>query len=93
MSIYQKYYQVFERGFIGYSTMGVLSQSCMGSIAAMAVLQNGTNLTGMIQLFFVIASCMTFNGAVLSQQKPKVVFNILLWSISISILVIAFNSI
>lgn len=91
MSVYQKYYQVFEKGFIGYSTMGILSQSCMGSAAAMAILQNGTNLWGMVQLFFVVASCMTFNGAVLSQQKPRLVFNILLWSISVSVLVIAIN--
>lgn len=91
MSIYQKYYQVFEKGFIGYSTMGILSQSCMGSVAAMTILQNGTNLWEMIQLFFVIVSCMMFNGAVLSQQKPRLVFNILLWSVSISVLVIAIN--
>lgn len=91
MSVYHKYYQVFEKGFIGYSTMGILSQSCMGSIAAMAILQNGTHLLGMIQLLVVIVSCMAFNGAVLSQQKPKLVFNLLLWSIAASIAVITFN--
>ena len=91
MNIYQKYYQAFERGFIGYATMGVLSQSCVGSVAAMMILQNGTGLLGMIQLFLVVISCMAFNGAVLSQQKPKLVFNILLWSITLSSVIIAYN--
>lgn len=84
MSLYNKYFGVFERGFIGYSTLGVLAQSCMGAIAAMAILQNGTSLPNMIQLFLIVASCMAFNGSVLAQQKPKVVFNILIWSMVLS---------
>ena len=91
MSLYNKYFGVFERGFIGFSTLGVLAQSCMGSIAAMSVLQNGTSLASMFQLFLVVVSCMAFNGAVLAQQKPKVVFNILLWSMLLSVVVSVVN--
>jgi hypothetical protein len=91
MSIYNKYFGVFERGFIGYSTLGVLAQSCMGGIAAMAILQNGTSIGNMFQLFLIVISCMAFNGSVLAQQKPKVVFNILIWSVLLSIVVAAVN--
>ena len=91
MNTYNKYFDVFERGFIGYSTLGVLAQSCMGSIAAMSILQNGTSVPNMFQLFLVVVSCMAFNGAVLAQQKPKVVFNILIWSILLSIVIAVAN--
>lgn len=91
MSLYNKYFDVFERGFIGYSTLGVLTQSCMGSIAAMSILQNGTSPTNMVQLFLVVVSCMAFNGAVLAQQKPKTVFNILIWSMLLSIVISVVN--
>lgn len=89
MNLYNKSFAAFQKGFIGYSTLGVLGQSCMGSIAAMAILQNGTSVANMFQLFLVVASCMAFNGAVLAQQKPKVVFNILIWSASLSAVISA----
>jgi len=91
MNTYNKYFDVFERGFIGYSTLGVLAQSCMGSIAAMSILQNGTSVPNMFQLFLVVVSCMAFNGAVLAQQKPKVVFNILIWSLLLSSVIAVAN--
>jgi len=82
MNTYNDYYTRFERGFFGNCTLGILGSSCLGGIAAMSVLQNGTSFFQMFQLFIVVVSCMLFNGAVLSQQKPKVVFNLLLWSIT-----------
>lgn len=91
MSLYNKYFGVFERGFIGYCTLGILAQSCLGSIAAMSILQNGTSAGNMVQLFLIVVSCMAFNGAVLAQQKPKVVFNILIWSVLLSIVISAVN--
>lgn len=91
MNIYHHYFEVFQRGFIGFCTLGILAQSCMGSIAAMSILQNGTSFVNMFQLFLVVISCMAFNGAVLAQQKPKVVFNILIWSMLLSILISILN--
>jgi len=91
MSLYNRYFSVFERGFIGFCTLGILAQSCMGSIAAMSILQNGTSVANMFQLFLVVVSCMAFNGAVLAQQKPKVVFNILIWSVLLSIVIAVAN--
>ncbi len=78
MNTYNKLYSEFEDGFIGITTIGILAHSCLGGIAAMAVLQNGTSLVQMFQLFFVVAFCMLFNGSVLSQQKPKIVLNLLI---------------
>ena len=91
MNTYDKYLGRFEHGFFANSTLGVLVQSCIGGIAAMAVLENGNSLMQMIQLFFVVMLAVGYNGAILSQQKPKVVFNTLLLSIVVNTVLIAFN--
>ena len=91
MNTYQKIFSQFEYGFFGSCTLGILASSCIGGIAAMAVLQNGTSPMQLFQLFLVVASAMTFNGSVLSQQKPKVVFNTLLLSIVVNTLLIVIN--
>lgn len=78
MSYYQKYLDGYTKGFMGFNTLAILSLSCLGSISAMTILQNGTSPAQMVQLFLVVISCMSFNGSVLSQQKPRLVFNMLL---------------
>ncbi|MDW5288763.1 hypothetical protein [Formosa sp. PL04] len=83
----------YSSGIIGYGTLGVLGQSCIGSIAAMFILMNNDlpKTPKMIELFLVTIFTMGFNGAVLSQQSGKVQFNILVASILISILFILLN--
>ncbi|HYD91316.1 MAG TPA: hypothetical protein VEA37_07495 [Flavobacterium sp.] len=91
MSYYHKYLDGYTRGFIGFNTLGILFQSCWGSVAAMTVLQNGNSPRQMVQLFFVVILCMLFNGAVMAQLKPKAVFNLLLASIFINAFIILLN--
>ena len=91
MSYYQKYLDGYTRGFVGFNTLGILFQSCWGSVAAMMVLQNGNTPRQMVQLFFVVILCMGFNGAVLAQQKPKIVFNLLLASVFINAFILLLN--
>ena len=91
MSYYQKYLDGYTRGFVGFNTLGILFQSCWGSVAAMTVLQNGNSPRQMVQLFFVVILCMGFNGAVLAQQKPKIVFNLLLASVFINAFILLLN--
>ncbi|MEZ0005437.1 hypothetical protein ABH942_000788 [Flavobacterium sp. 28YEA47A] len=85
MKTYNDYLTGYKRGFIGFTTLSVLAQSCLGAIAAMFILMGGTSIWHMIQLFFVTIFCMGFNAAVLSQQKPKFVFAFLIVSVSSSI--------
>ena len=92
MSTYARVFGGFERGFMGITTVAVLAQSCLGGIAAMTVLMNGTSVGQMFQLFLVVCSCIGFNGAVLSQQKPKIVFNILIGGVIINLVIAAMNS-
>lgn len=91
MSTYDKYYEKFEDGFFANSTVGVLVQSCVGGVAAMAVLQNGTSFAQMLQLFLVVSCSIGYNGAILSQQKPKIIFNMLLLSVGLNLLIATLN--
>jgi len=91
MKTFQKYLQNYERGIIGFATISILGQSCLGSIAAMFILMGGTTPAQMVQLFFVTIFCMIYNGAVLSQQKAKLSFGILAISVSLSLITIVLN--
>lgn len=93
MKTYQKYLDGYARGYIGFNAIAILFQSCLGSAAAMVILQNGTSAAQMIQLFFPVAFCMVFNGCVLSQRKPKIVFNLLLGSVFINAILIVINTV
>lgn len=87
--IYNRVFTEFKKNQLGYSTIAIIGQSCIGSAAAMVLLMGimGTALK-MILLFFVIIFCMAFNGAVLAQLKPLITFNLLILSIVFSTLVI-----
>lgn len=93
MELYKNLLEEYKSGIIGYATIGIIGQSCIGSIAAMFILMNGDLPRGlqMVELFLVTILCMGFNGAVLAQQKGKIQFNILVLSVCVSILAIIIN--
>ena len=93
MTLYQKTFEDFKKGYLGFATLAIIGQSCLGSAAAMYVLKNGTSLFQMFQLALVVLACMFVNGAILSQQKPKLVFNLILASVATSLLEILLNTI
>lgn len=80
MSTYHHSLRRIEQGIFGFVAGGVLAQSCLGSVAAMLILQNGISLPQMFQLFLAVAVTMTFNGAVLSNQKANVLLPLLIIS-------------
>lgn len=92
MKTYQKYLDNYSRGLIGFATLSVLFQSCLGSAAAMYILMNGVTPGQMVQLFVIVILCMGFNGAVLSQQSAKTIFNLLLLSVLASTVLIIANA-
>ncbi|WP_338193218.1 hypothetical protein [Flagellimonas marinaquae] len=86
---YQQMYLEFKKKQLGYSTIAIIGQSCLGSGAAMILLMGETTMQlKMIILFFVTIFCMAFNGAVLAQLKAKATFNLLILSVVFSTLVI-----
>ncbi|SHI46013.1 hypothetical protein [Flavobacterium terrae] len=92
MTVYQKTFQNFEEGYLGFTTLAIIGQSCLGGAAAMYILQNGISLLQMIQLALVVLASSFVNGAILSQQKHKLVFNLIIASVVISVLAILINT-
>ncbi|WP_394750301.1 hypothetical protein [Spongiimicrobium salis] len=92
MSIYQSYFGEYQKRIMSYAPLAIIGQSCLGSVAAMYILINGNTTLNMVQLFIVTILCMFYNGAILSQQKPKISFNLLIASVVVSSILIIINA-
>ena len=91
MSTYDKFLKSYSQGFMGFNTIAILAQSCLGGIAAMFVLQNGNSPLQMVQLFLITIFCSGFNGSVLAQLKPKFVFNFLIVTVFVNLTLALLN--
>ncbi|CAM3982195.1 hypothetical protein FLAN108750_03015 [Flavobacterium antarcticum] len=92
MELYQKSFENFKESYIAFSTLAVIGQSCLGSIAAMYILSNGTNPLQMIQLAILVIICMSVNTAILAQLTPKTVFNLIITTVISSVFFIIVNT-
>lgn len=91
MKFYNDYLNEYKRGLTGYSTIAIIGQSCLASIAVMLILMQGAEVSQVVQLSLITIVCMAYNAAILSQQKAKISFNILIMSVVLSIILIAIN--
>ncbi|RZJ68484.1 MAG: hypothetical protein EOO50_01445 [Flavobacterium sp.] len=91
MSTYEKYFGQFEKGLFASVSLGILVSSCVGGIAAMAILMNGNSLGQMLQLFVVVVGAVGFNGTILSQQPPRVIYNFLIGSLIVNTIIAVIN--
>lgn len=90
-SLYSKINTDWKQNFTGYSALGIILSTCLGSVAAMSILQNGVGTSQMIQLFIIVIICNLHNATILTVQKPKVVLNFLIISVIISVLISILN--
>lgn len=91
MKLYKSLYQDFEHLYVGYSALAIILSSCVGAAAAMVILMNGHDFLQMTQLFIVVAVAMNYMASVLAQLKTKFVFNSLLVSLLVSIVLLFIN--
>ena len=91
MNIYKNFLDEYEHGIMGYSTLAIIGQSCLGSVAVMFLLKNGVSISQSLQLFLVTIFCLFYNAAILTQQKAKISFNLLIISVSVSVLITIVN--
>jgi len=91
MTLYQKTLGDFQQSYVGYSALVIIGQSCLGAAAAMYTLGNGTSLFQMIQLAFIVITCMLVNVGILAQLSAKTIFNMTIFSIVLSTLMILLN--
>lgn len=88
---YKQLFNNFESGYIGYAGIGMLIQSGIGSLAVMLIAGRGHQLIHMLEMFCIVALCMSYNASVIIQFNRKIAFNLLLISLGVSLLFIAVN--
>ena len=89
---YNKHLSEYASKQAGYATIGIIGQSCIGSLAAMALLMNEWPVfLKMFLLGLVTILCMAFNAAVLAQLSAKTAFNLLIISVICSSAIIIAN--
>ena len=91
MKLYKVLYEDFENLFVGYAALAIILSTCIGAAAAMVILMNGHDMVQMAQLLVVVGVCMWYMASVLSQMKPKFVFNSLIVSLLVSSILIFVN--
>ncbi|NJW52324.1 hypothetical protein [Salinimicrobium oceani] len=91
MRLYNTLYKDFEDLFVGYSAVAIILTTCLGAAAVMVILMNGHDLIQMLQLFLVLVGAMAYLVSVLSQMKAKFVFNSLILSLLLSVLLLVIN--
>ncbi len=88
--MYSLYLKKFEENYMLYIPLSIIAQSCLGSAAAMLILQN-LNSYSFIQLFLCVSLTMLYNAAILAQQKKSLVFLLLILSLLVNTLLIIIN--
>lgn len=92
MTLYQRTLGDFQESYVGFAALVIIGQSCLGGVAAMYILENGTSLFQMIQLGFVVITCTLVNVGIIAQLTPKTVYNMTIFSVLLSILMIVMNA-
>lgn len=80
--------QEFEHDYYMYVPLTIILNSCIGSIAAMTVLAQGTSLISGIELTIAVSLCMGYNAALLAGSNRKLAFWLLLVSLGVNLLLI-----
>jgi hypothetical protein len=92
MSLYKKLLKDFISMYMAYIPLGIILQSCIGSIATLLILINNSfEIHSYLQLTLCVIVTMLFNAAVLAQLQYKITFNLLLLSLTVNSLLIAIN--
>jgi len=94
MTLYDKYLNDFKSLYLANMTLGIILQSCVGSIAAMFILVNNDfSLFSYLQLTLCVIVTMAYNAAALAQMPYKMTFNLLLLSLFVNIVLFIINAI
>ena len=78
----------FEKDYYMYVPLTIILNSCIGSIAAMTVLAQGTSLLSGIELTICVSLCMGYNAVLLAGFSRKFIFWLLATSLIANLLLI-----
>lgn len=90
-AIYLKISKDWTENFLLYASSSIIVSTCLGGLAVFSIFQNGSGIAQMIQVFFVVAICNAVLASILTVQKPKIVLNALIASLTITTLISAIN--
>jgi hypothetical protein len=63
----------WKENFMLHASAAIIVSTCLGGVAAMSILQNGTGMFQLIQLITIVILCNAVLVTILSVQKPKMV--------------------
>lgn len=89
--MYSRLLEDFRSNYLMYVPLMIILSSCLGSIAAMFILAQERSFSQFIELTLCVSVCMIFNAAILAQMKTKIVFNLLIFSLASTLLLILIN--
>ncbi|WP_025743259.1 hypothetical protein [Aquimarina pacifica] len=92
MTLYTKMTADFSENYIGNSALAIILSTCLGSVAIMTTLSHGNSFLQMFMVFITVVLCSAHNAAILTVQKPKLVFDLLMISLIANSLIIVGNS-
>ena len=79
----KKLQEEFEYDYYMYVPLTIILNSCIGSIAAMTILAQGTSLLTGIELTLCVSLCMGYNAVLLAGSNKKIAF----WLLGVSLIV------
>lgn len=88
MTAITKFQDDFSKNIMGYSALGMILSTCIGSIAVMAALMHGNSIGIMLVVLLTVSICSAHNAAILTLQKPALIFKLLVASVVINTLII-----
>lgn len=89
LRFYRNILKAFEKDQGGYTTVAIITQNYVGSLAILFLTMNQMIIfPKIILLTLVFLCCLSFNVAVIRKFKPKVIFNLLVISLSLSVTIL-----
>lgn len=81
----------WSKNFLLNAAAAIIVSTCLGSIAVYSIFHHGNSFLQMAQVFVVVAMCTNVLAAILTVQKPKIVFDAFVVSVICSVILTTLN--
>lgn len=88
MAILSKFQKEYTGNIMGYSAMGMILSTCLGSIAIMGTMAHGNGFFQMLLVMITVILCSGHNATILTVQRPIVIFRWMEISTLVNVLII-----
>ncbi len=91
MKLYNQSLREFKQHYMLYVPLTIIFQSCLGSIATMAILSNTTGRLQIAELTISVCLTMLYNVSILGRFKINIILNILIMSVLLNTVLFLIN--